>query len=353
MQKNTQPKTPTSARPLRVGFVPLCDCAPLVMAQELALFEKYGVDVELSREIGWATIRDKIIYGELEAAHAVAGLVFACSLGLGCIRRECLTGLVLNLHGNAITLSQRLRADGVRDAKTLNSKIARASGDRVFTFGVTSQVSSHHFLMRRWLLAGGIDPDKDVRIVVVPPPQMFANLKAGHIDGYCVGEPWNSLAVMRGAGWCVATSEELAPLHPEKVLLVQKDFADARAAEHLALIAALIEACEFCDRPENRERIVETLAQPEYVGAPIEALRMSMMGRFHFSRSRVEKTPNFNVFARFDANRPSQEKAAWVLHELQASGLITDPELVPPDAASQVFRADIFEQAIRLHQKSK
>jgi ABC-type nitrate/sulfonate/bicarbonate transport system substrate-binding protein len=341
------------SRALRIGFVPLNDCAPLVMAHELKLFGKYGTRVELSREVGWATIRDKIIYGELEAAHAVAGLVYACNFGIGCIQKDCLTGLVLNLHGNAITLSMRLRARGVTDAPTLKSEIERTRGHTTLTFGVASQVSSHHFLMRRWLLAGGIDPDRDVRLIVIPPPQIFANLKAGHIDGYCVGEPWNSLAVMHGAGVCVATSEELAPLHPEKVLLVQKRFAEAREAEHLALIAALIEACEFCDRPANRERIVETLAQPEYVGAPIEALRMSMMGRFHFTRDRIEKTPNFNIFARHDANTPTREKAAWVLNELHASGFISDPNVIPPNAALKAFRTDIFQQALQLIQTSK
>ncbi len=336
---------------LRIGFVPLNDCAPLVMAQELKLFLKYGLQVELIREVGWATIRDKIIYGELEAAHAVAGLVYACNLGLGCIQKDCLTALVLNLHGNAITLSGRLRARGVRDAATLNVEVQRTRGSRTLTFGVASQVSSHPVLMRRWLLTGGINPDKDVRIVVVPPPQMFWNLKGGHIDGYCVGEPWNSVAVMRDVGWCVATSEELAPLHPEKILLVQKRFAETREAEHLALIAAILEACAFCDRPENRERIVEMLAQPQYVGAPIESLRMSMMGRFHFSRSRIEKMPNFNVFARLDANTPTIEKAEWILSELLASGVLIDP-LVPPNAARKAFRNDIFQQATQLMQSN-
>ncbi|MEA3186457.1 MAG: two-component system, oxyanion-binding sensor [Chthoniobacter sp.] len=337
---------------LRIGFVPLNDCAPLVMAQELGLFRKYGVRVELSREVGWATIRDKIIYGEIEAAHAVAGLVFACNLGLGCIQKACLTGLVLNLHGNAITLSNRLIARGVTDAKTLGAAVTRSRGKRPFSFGVAAQVSSHHFLMRRWLRTGGINPDRDVRLIVVPPPQMFANLKAGHIDGYCVGEPWNSVAVMRGAGWCPATSEDLAPLHPEKILLVQKRFAEVRATEHVALIAALLEACAFCDCAENRERIVETLAQPQYVGAPIEALRMSMLDRFHFTKGRVEKTPDFNVFSRHDANRPSPEKANWILSELQGCGVINDAAVITPNTGRDAFREDVFEKARHLVQSN-
>ncbi len=146
-------------------------------------------------------------------------------------------------------------------------------------------------------------PRSEVEIVTVPPPQMYLNLRAGNVDGYCVGEPWNSLAVLRRTGWCVATSAELAPRHPEKVLMVRADFAEDRAEEHLALIAALLEACAFCDRPENRERIMETLAQPAYLDAPIHALRMSLSGTFNFGHGRVEKDRDFQIFSREDANR--------------------------------------------------
>jgi ABC-type nitrate/sulfonate/bicarbonate transport system substrate-binding protein len=226
-QKN---QTRSRTRPVRIGFVPLNDCAPIVMAHELGLFEKYDLVVRLSREIGWATVRDKIVYGELDAAHAVAGLVFVCSFGLGVLQTDCLTALVLNLHGNAITLSNELRACGVHDGKTLKFEIERSRGKRLFTFGVAFPFSSHNFILCEWLRAAGIEPRVDVEIVTVPPPQMFPNLRAGNLDGYCVGEPWNSLAVMRRAGWCVATSAELAPLHPEKVLIVRRDFAEEREA---------------------------------------------------------------------------------------------------------------------------
>jgi ABC-type nitrate/sulfonate/bicarbonate transport system substrate-binding protein len=189
------------SKPLRLGYVPLIDCAPLVMAQELGLYTKYDLRVTLSREPGWATIRDKILYGDLEAAHALAVMPFAATMGLGSIRSDCVTGLVLNLHGNAITLSQELRQRGVRDARTLRSEIERNRGRKTYTFGVVFQWSSHNFVLRHWLSSAGIDPDKDVRIVVVPPPAMFINLKAGNLDGYCVGEPWNSIAVESGDGW--------------------------------------------------------------------------------------------------------------------------------------------------------
>ena len=340
MPKKNQPPR----RAIRLGFVALSDCAPIVMAAELGLFAKHGIDVELHREVGWATVRDKIIYGELDAAHAPAGLVVAASCGLGSVRTECLTGLVLNLHGNAITLSQTLWQRGVRDGGTLRQAIPDSGGR--LTFGVVHAYSAHSFLLRNWLRAHRILPERDVRIVIVPPAQVHANLKAGHLDGYCVGEPWNSLAVLTRSGWCVATSEDLAPRHPEKVLMVRRDFAERSEREHLALIAALVEACAFCAQPENRERLMETLAQPAYVSVPIQALRMSMAGTFDYGNGRIEKQSSFHVFAGEGVNEPSAEKARWVVENLLASGLVQDPSLVPAERAADWFRSDIFQQAI-------
>jgi len=335
---------------LWLGFVALSDCAPIVIAEKLGLFAAYGLRVELRREVGWATIRDKVITGELDAAHAPVGTVIATTLGLGCVATRCVTALVLNLHGNAVTLSERLWREGVRDGETLRALIARTS--ELLTFGVAFQFSSHNFLLREWLRTSEIDPDRDVRLVVVPPPQMFPNLEAGHLDGYCVGEPWNSLAVLSRKGWCVAASPEIARNHPEKVLMVREDFAEERAQEHVALVAALLEACRFCDQPENRERVIETLALPEYVNAPIHALRMSMCGSFDFGHGRVEKYPDFNVFSRDNANEPSQAKFDWVVQQMNASGMLQDSAIVPENAATTLFRPDLYERAVQLMEHS-
>lgn len=333
---------------LRVGYVPLTDCAPLVMAHELGLFAKYGVKVQLSRELGWATIRDKVIHRELDAAHAVAGMPFAATLGLGSIRCDCLTALVLNLHGNAITLSNELWKRGVRDAASLRSEIARARGEKTFTFGVVYPFSSHNFLLRSWLASGGIHPERDVRIVVVPPPQMADNLKAGHLDGFCAGEPWNSVAVQSGAGWCAAVSAELDPGHPEKVLMVRREFTEKRAEEHLALVAALLEACEFCDAPGNRNEIVAVLSRREYVNVPAAVLRRGFDGELDFGHGRVRTVADFSVFHRDHANEPSSGKVAWVLGHLRDHGLCREPAALNFALGRSVFRADLFEQAVRL-----
>ncbi len=338
-------KVQRSENAIHLGFVALADGAPLVMARELGLFAKHGINVVLHREVGWATIRDKVFYGELDAAQAPAGLVIAANCGLGTVQVECLTGLVLNLHGNAITLSQSLWRRGVTDGRTLRQSLL-ATG-QVPTFGVVHPHASHNFLMRGWLASHGIQPDRDARIVVVPPPQMHANLKAGHLDGYCVGEPWNSMAVLARTGWCAAVSAELAPDHPEKVLLVTRAFAERREEQHLALLAALIEAGRFCDRPENRERILETLSQSRYVGAPIHALRMSFGSAFDLGNGRVEKISNFHVFSRGNANEPTLERAQWVLKGLEACGL-ADSDSAPARRLPEWFRTDLYHQALAL-----
>lgn len=316
------------------------------MAQELGLFKKHGIEVTLSREVGWATIRDKVIHGELHAAHAPAGMLVAVNCGIGAPQTECLTGLVINLHGNAITLSQALWDKGVRDGGMLREAIHSMSGRPAF--GVVYQHSSHSFLLRNWLRSHRIDPERDVQLVVVPPAQVHSNLKAGHLDGYCAGEPWNSLAVLSRSGWIAATSSELEPQHPEKVLMVRRDFAERRQDEHLALIAALIESCRFCDAPQNRERVIETLAEVEFINAPIQAVRMSLGGTFDYGNGRIEKTGGQHIFHADGANDPTQVKAEWVIGNLIRSGAAPDPTLIAADTAVRCFRSDIFHQALRL-----
>ena len=333
---------------LRLGFVPLTDCAPLVMAQELGLYKKFGLGIELSRELGWATIRDKVIHRELDAAHALAAMPIAATLGLGSIPCDCLTALVLNLNGNAITLSNDLWKRGVRDGKTLREEILRSRREKTYTFGVVFPFSSHRHLLRHWVTLHGIDPERDVRIVVVPPPQMVANLKAGNLDGFCVGEPWNSVAVQSRAGWIVATSSELDTLHPEKVLMVRADFAAKRSEEHLALVAALLEACEFSDQPENHAQIIETLARPEYVGVSEDALRHGIEGIIDFGHDTESVIRDFCVFHHGGANEPSGDKVAWALQLVRDSGLCPFPSDLSFAFAKKIFRPDIFEKAAAL-----
>lgn len=335
-------------RNLRLGFVLLTDCAPVVMARELGLFEKHGLQVSLHRELGWATIRDKVVYGALDAAHALAGMPLAATLGLGSAPCECLTALVLNQHGNAITLSDHLWKAGVRDARTLREAVIRLRQERVPVFGVVSLYSSHHFLLRDWLASGGINPDRDVRIVVVPPAQMPANLKAENLDGFCAGEPWNSIAVSSRAGWIAAVSAELAPGHPEKVLMVRSRFAEDRPEEHLSLVAALLEACVYCGNPANHAQVAAVLSRPQYLGIPASLLARGLSGEMDLGRAGSRLIPDFALFDAPGCHEPSGDKAAWVVQRMRSSGVCPDPSVLTLATGQRVFRLDLYDQAARL-----
>jgi ABC-type nitrate/sulfonate/bicarbonate transport system substrate-binding protein len=319
---------------LRLGFVPLTDCAPLVMAEELGLFRKYELRVSLQRELGWATVRDKIIYRELDAAHALAPMPLAASLGLGSIPCDCLTALVMSLNGNGITVSAALFDSCFKPGIPLREEIRRLRHEKTFNFGVVAPFSSHRHLLRKWLSAQGVDPDRDVRVVVLPPPQMVSNLKAGNLDGFCAGEPWNTAAAAAHAGVCVATSADLDPGHPEKVLMVRREFAQKNAKEHVALVAALLEAGEWCAEPGNHQQLVATLARPEYVGVPSASLHRG-----------VEE---YCIFTDRTNAVPSDDKVAWTMQLLHDSGLCPRPEKLSLSLGRRSFHLEHFDQAARL-----
>jgi ABC-type nitrate/sulfonate/bicarbonate transport system substrate-binding protein len=181
---------------------------------------------------------------------------------------------------------------------------------------------------------------------------MAANLKAGHLDGFCVGEPWNSAAVAAGTGRCAASSVDLSCGHPEKVLMVRRDFAEIREEEHIALIAALLEACAFCDAPEHRDEVIATLSRPQFVGVPEPVLRAGFQGPFDFGHGPARVVRDFFIFHGHDANVPSDDKAAWIIQNLSDAGLVANPASLNAELGSRVFRADIFEKALRLFHRS-
>jgi ABC-type nitrate/sulfonate/bicarbonate transport system substrate-binding protein len=336
---NIQPR-----RTLRIGFVPLNDCAPIVVAHEKGFFAARDLSVSLHRELGWATVRDKIIYRELDAAHALAAMPLAVTLGLGAVRTDCLTGIVLNLNGNAITLSESLWKRGVRDGATLRGEILRLRPERLLTFGVVSRFSSHHHLLRTWLQTHGIN-ENQVRIVVLPPAQMEANLSFGNLDGFCVGEPWNSAAVQSGSGWVAATSADIDPAHPEKVLMVRADFAEAHEPEHLALISALVQACAFCDDSANAEEIANILSRTEYVGAPVALIRAGLNGELRFGHNKSVRLRDFCIFHRGVANEPTLGRAVWALDLVRNTGACAEISALNPHLARKVFRSDLYQRA--------
>jgi NitT/TauT family transport system ATP-binding protein len=334
-------------KPLRIGFVPLVDCAPLLVADTLGLFAKYGLEIALSREIGWATIKDKLVYHELDAAHALGAMTLGLKLGLNSLPCNVFTPFVFNQHGNAITLSVELWKQGVRDVATLKQLI-RSSRQRRLTFAVVSLISTHHFLLRNWLLSGGINPDKDVRIVVLPPIQMAASLRVGLINGYCVGEPWNANALIENSGWCVVSSRDIAPGHPEKVLLARNECAVDRHAEMILLIQALSEACCFCQDAVHRKDLVDILFHSGYFNIPKAALEYSLLESSKQPGSFPQHNGDIHVFYGGETNVPTLDKARWVASEMSKHGLLP-PDLgeLPAGMLSNIWREDLYFEALK------
>jgi ABC-type nitrate/sulfonate/bicarbonate transport system substrate-binding protein len=330
-------------QPLRLGFLAENDCAPLVVAQEFGCFKQYGLDVELHSQASWKHIHDHILHGHLEAAQAPATLPFLISLGLTPEKAPCVTGLVLSLQGNGLTVSRELRRLGVHDAASMRERLWTDRNRKIYTFATTCPLSPQYALLCQWLKAARVPPYTEVRIESVPPDQMFPLLKLGYLDGYCAGEPWTSVAQQSGFGTCIATSATLAPLHPEKVLMVRKDFADNRAEEHERLIAALIEACHLCERAENQPTICRLLAQPRFVNAPSECLEPGLQGPFGPEDAQIPSLYGGNIFYRGRANEPTATKAAWLTGRL-FSFLRWETR---PRGLDNVFRPDIFRRAQR------
>lgn len=339
---------------LTLGFVPLTDCAPLVAAKEMGFFADEGLDVTLSREPSWANIRDKVSVGILDGAQMLAGIPLAANAGIGAFNVPMVAPLVLDLGGNAITLSrpliQRMEAadpDAMAErplsARALKRVIDadRAAGAPRLTFGVVFSVASHAYQLRYWLAEAGIDPDADVRLVVIPPPDMVTSLHLGAIDGFCVGEPWNSLAAATGIGRIAITSHDLWANAPEKVLGVTAAWAEQHPATLAALVRALIRAGRWLDRPENRRVAAALLADIRYVGAPASVLDAALTGALTGAATRND---DFVVFHRYAAGFPWHSHAVWTLAQMVRWGQVpagTDLAAI----AAATHRTDLYRTA--------
>lgn len=341
---------------IRLGFIPLTDCAPLVVAKELGLFAHEGLQVELSREPSWANIRDKVMLGALDGAQMLAGMPVASQLGITALRKPLFTALSLGLNGNAVTVSRslfRALVDQGLDvtqrplsAQTLRQVIAarRSRGDAPLTFAVVYPVSSHNYELRYWLAEAGIDPDTDVRIVVIPPPQMVSQLRAGTIDGFCVGEPWNSVAVKGGHGHVLMTSHQLWGHKPEKVLGITEDWAGRNPEVHRKLVRALMRAGAWLDEPDNRPEAAALLARTEYVGISADVLRLPLQGKMTYDPGATPLAhPDFNVFHRHAAMFPWRSHALWFMTQMLRWGQMERAENLAV-AASRAYRPELYRE---------
>tara|TARA_R110000850_G_scaffold64116_3_gene144274 strand:+ start:58459 stop:59751 length:1293 start_codon:yes stop_codon:yes gene_type:complete len=340
---------------LKIGFAQLSDCAPIAIAREHGLFGANGLDVELIRFASWAAMRDALGVGMIDAAHMLSPIVVASAAGLGPFPGSFTTALTLNLNGNAITVATELFNEMNEiapepltqcplSASALKPVISRRAtqGAAPLTLAHVYTHSMHAYELRYWLAAAGIDPDRDVRLVVVPPSQMVSALAEGQIDGFCVGEPWNNAAISAGIGRTLITSGEIWSNGPEKVLATRNDWADRHPDLHRALVRSVLSACIWLDQPANRVSAARVISSPDYVDLAFGEIvgSLSGMGRQTAGRMQLEM-PDFNVFHRYAANFPWRSHAKWILSQMVRWGE-APADLDFESIARSAFQPDIY-----------
>lgn len=346
-----------SPNTLRIGFIPLVDAAGLVVAADHGFAADRGLSIELVREVSWSNVRDKLNIGLFDAAHLLSPMAIASSLGIGHVRVPIISPFNLALNGNAITLSPRLFAaladvaDGdiahpLVSARALAKIIAqrKARGDELLNFGMTFPFSNHNYQLRFWMAAGGIDPDEDVRLVVLPPPYMVDSLANGQVDGFCVGAPWNSVAVEAGHGRILHFACAIMARTSEKVLAVREPWAKANPETLAALLQALTAAGEFISDAANHRTVAATLSRRFSVDADVIA--RTLIGELRLSTGGAVATDRrYLLLSGPDANRPDPIQAAWLFSQMarwHQAPLSDDMRA----AAQAVFRSDIYDAAI-------
>ncbi|WP_017305084.1 CmpA/NrtA family ABC transporter substrate-binding protein [Spirulina subsalsa] len=354
---------------LTLGIIPLTDCAPLVIGKEKGIYEKYGLNVTISKEASWATVRDGLLQGRLDASHAVCGMPLLTQLGPEKAPMRSL--MMLDVNGNAMTLSRRAWEAGIRPLPDYSNFDEFGTAYRQYiqgqneppSFAVVFPSSMHNYNTRYWLSAMGIDPERDVKIIIIPPPQMVENMRAGTMDGYCVGEPWNQRAVFDNVGFTGTVDRDVWQGHPEKVLATMQAWIDANPNTARALVAATIEACQYCDVPENRLEVVEIISRRPYVNARVDYAKASMTGTYDYGgfdqEDRVLDIPDFNLFNFMEtdymqrpdnANYPYASHGIWLLTQMIRWNQLPDMKEYPSDAdeiIQRVYPTAIYEDAAK------
>ena len=338
---------------LNIGFLPLTDAAPLIAAVDFGFARAEGLAINLHRDVSWANLRDRLMVGQYDAAHMLAPLALAASLGVGQAKCPLRAPFLLNLNGNGITLSKRLKedfaaigcdplADWMTAARGLAAVVhaRRATGASRLTLATVHLFSAHTYLLRRFLRAGGLDPDGDVELVVAPPPFMVDFMDRGLIDGFCVGSPWNSLAVDRGSGMLVALGCEVLIDAPEKVLAMPAQGRLPRDGEGLALLRALGRVCAFVADPANRADLTQAMARPDRLDCSAEVIARTLSGRLALDQhGALRERADFIRFTGPGLHRPDG-CAPWIVEQMVEAGQITDP-VSALAAAEQVFASDL------------
>ena len=323
---------------LRLGFVALADVAPLVAAKLLEFGHAHGLTLELCRQPSWAAVRDKLLSGDLDAAHVLYGLVYGVQLGLGGPQTDMAVLMVLNRNGQAITLSNRL-ADALAEHGTLPKALATLGRKPVFA--QTFPTGTHAMWLYYWLASQGVHPLRDIESVAIPPPQMVAALAEERLDGSCVGEPWNAMAEAEGVGRTVAYTSEVWPDHPEKVLACRRDFVSTNPNTARALVQTMLEACRWLDGAGHREEIARWLARPEFIGID-EALIAARLGS-EIAASAPRGLP-MRFFDNGAVNYPRATDGAWFLTQFERWGMI-DPRADYAEIAAHINQTELYRDA--------
>lgn len=335
-------------RQLTFGILPLSDCAPIVVAHEKGLFKKHGIESSITKYASWTASRDALIAGESHAAQMLFGMPVAAAVGkLGTEQKPLIIPWILSRNGQAITLSAKYRGKIGANTKDLRPLAAefRDKG-RPLVFGITLAPGTHAMWLRYWLAAGGIDPDKDVALITVPPPQMVANMSAQRMDGFCVGEPWNARALANGLGFTAILSEEIWPDHPEKVLAFTEEFAEANPNSVKAVLKAIQEASAWCDDPANRTELVTLLSTEPYLNASQHLIAERFDDTIDCGNGRIATGLRGPTFAARNANYPQAKYAVWWLAQFRRWRML----LEAPDylgVAGRVLRPDFYEAALK------
>lgn len=330
---------------IRVGFIPLTDCSSVVMAAVKKFDEKYGIKIIPSKESSWASVRDKLVSGELDAAHVLYGLVYGLQLGVSGPQHDMAMLMSLNNNGQAITLSNQLKQAGVNDAASLK-KMVDASAKGTYTFAQTFPTGTHAMWLYYWLANAGIHPFNDVRNVVVPPPQMVVNMKIGNMSGYCVGEPWNQRAIQDDIGFTAATSQEVWPDHPEKILGTTSAWVAANPNAARALTAAVLDASRWIDTSDaNRTETAQVVAARAYINTPVATIQGRMLGDYENGLGKKWKDAHSMRFFNDGAvNYPYLSDGMWFLTQHKRWGLLDkDPDYLA--VAKKINRIDVYKQA--------
>lgn len=329
---------------VRVGFMPLSDCASVVMASVLKFDRRFGVTIVPVKESSWAGVRDKLLGGELDLAHVLYGLVYGLQLGVGGPRTDMAVLMTLNRNGQGLTLSRQLAAQGATDLDSLAALMRRQP--RAYTFAQTFPTGTHAMWLYYWLASAGVHPFQDVRNIVVPPPQMVQSMRLGQMDGFSAGEPWNHRALIDGVGISAASSQDVWPDHPEKVLGATAAFVDSHPRTARAVTAAVLAASRWLDASEaNKLQAAELLAGPDYLDCPVEAVVQRMLGRYQNGLGRRWQEPRpLRFFDDGAVNFPYLSDGMWFLTQHKRWGLLRDhPDYLA--VASQVNRTGLYAEA--------